>query len=415
MSTRRRRRGELPRPHAARLAGDKAHGSGGAARAARPGSSSPPTRSWPAAGGSCPRPIDRTRGPRAAWQLLSGRRHRVLWRGLRRWPPTGGGPTRVVTTMVQFKRLTDGEIAAYLDSGEWQGKAGGYAIQGLAAAFVPAINGSYTNVVGPAAGRDAGAAAGPGLEAAVTHAGRARGDRLRHPRRRAGRRPADRDPRQRPRRSARSPRRCSRPGSPPSTPSSTRLSSIAACRSRRCWSPRTRAPPPAAPSGCPIRQLVHEGQRLIVQGVREPVGRQGCAGHQRREAVRLCAGPQPGGPDAGAGAATGPAPGARRCASAAGRCSPMGGSRCAAMRPSCRTTRCCAEAERLLAERWRTAGGRGAGRQAGPAAGAREPARAPAARPGRPRPERDRGRRPRACSSSSSGCWPRRRRCRHGR
>jgi len=49
---------------------------------------------------------------------------------------------------VQLKRLTADELRAYLDSGEWEGKAGGYAIQGLAAAFVPAINGSYSNVVG---------------------------------------------------------------------------------------------------------------------------------------------------------------------------------------------------------------------------------------------------------------------------
>jgi septum formation protein len=50
--------------------------------------------------------------------------------------------------VVAFKRLTDREIDAYLAGGEWSGKAGGYAIQGRAAAFVPAINGSYPNVVG---------------------------------------------------------------------------------------------------------------------------------------------------------------------------------------------------------------------------------------------------------------------------
>ncbi len=46
------------------------------------------------------------------------------------------------------KRLAEEEIRAYLDCGEWRGKAGGYAIQGRAAAFIPEINGSYTNVVG---------------------------------------------------------------------------------------------------------------------------------------------------------------------------------------------------------------------------------------------------------------------------
>jgi septum formation protein len=60
----------------------------------------------------------------------------------------GGASARLVTTIVTFKRLTEEEIAAYLDSGEWQGKAGGYAIQGRAAAFVRALSGSYTNVVG---------------------------------------------------------------------------------------------------------------------------------------------------------------------------------------------------------------------------------------------------------------------------
>ena len=79
-------------------------------------------------------------------RLLSGRRHRVvtgvaLRRGERRW-------ARTVETAVRFKRLDESEIAAYLASGEWQGKAGGYAIQGRAAGFIPWIGGSYSNVVG---------------------------------------------------------------------------------------------------------------------------------------------------------------------------------------------------------------------------------------------------------------------------
>ena len=49
---------------------------------------------------------------------------------------------------MKLKVLSHTEIAAYLASGEWQGKAGGYAIQGIGGAFVPWINGSYTNVVG---------------------------------------------------------------------------------------------------------------------------------------------------------------------------------------------------------------------------------------------------------------------------
>jgi septum formation protein len=80
-------------------------------------------------------------------ELLSGRRHRVHG-GICILAPGGRESRRVVDTMVRFKRLTAAECERYLAAGEWQGKAGGYAIQGLAAAFVPAINGSYSNVVG---------------------------------------------------------------------------------------------------------------------------------------------------------------------------------------------------------------------------------------------------------------------------
>lgn len=75
-------------------------------------------------------------------QRLSGRRHRVYT------AICVNGRARLVMTTVRFKRLSEAEIADYLASGEWQGKAGGYAIQGRAAAFVPFINGSYSNVVG---------------------------------------------------------------------------------------------------------------------------------------------------------------------------------------------------------------------------------------------------------------------------
>ncbi len=78
--------------------------------------------------------------------LLSGRRHRVTTAVcLRSRDRTA---VRTVETRVRVKRLSDGEISAYLRSGEWRGKAGGYAIQGLFGAFVPEIVGSYTNVVG---------------------------------------------------------------------------------------------------------------------------------------------------------------------------------------------------------------------------------------------------------------------------
>ncbi|MEO0036672.1 MAG: hypothetical protein RLZZ501_2695 [Pseudomonadota bacterium] len=84
---------------------------------------------------------------RRCLDLLSGRRHRVLG-GVCLIGPDGRVGRRLVTTTVTFKRLTAEETAAYLDSGEWHGKAGGYAIQGRAARFVRALSGSYSNVVG---------------------------------------------------------------------------------------------------------------------------------------------------------------------------------------------------------------------------------------------------------------------------
>ena len=79
--------------------------------------------------------------------LMSGRRHRVMTavcviraHGTRR--------EKLVTTVVKFARLTQADVDAYIASGEWQGKAGAYAIQGLAAAFIPFISGSHSNVVG---------------------------------------------------------------------------------------------------------------------------------------------------------------------------------------------------------------------------------------------------------------------------
>lgn len=78
--------------------------------------------------------------------LLGGRRHEVITslavrRGDRLW-------TRDVVSIVKFKRLSDAELNSYLASGEWQGKAGGYGIQGMAGAFVSWMQGSFTGVVG---------------------------------------------------------------------------------------------------------------------------------------------------------------------------------------------------------------------------------------------------------------------------
>ena len=80
-------------------------------------------------------------------RLLSGRAHRV-YTGLCRVDQAGRVTTKLVETRVRFKRLSKEEIEAYLASGEWRGKAGGYAIQGIAGAFAISLVGSYTNVVG---------------------------------------------------------------------------------------------------------------------------------------------------------------------------------------------------------------------------------------------------------------------------
>lgn len=84
---------------------------------------------------------------RACLQLLSGRRHSV-YTALAARLPDGRMRTRVVMTRVAFKVLAPDEIDAYVACGEGAGKAGGYAIQGRAGAFVRFLNGSYTNVVG---------------------------------------------------------------------------------------------------------------------------------------------------------------------------------------------------------------------------------------------------------------------------
>lgn len=80
-------------------------------------------------------------------QLLSGRRHRVTT-AVAIQAPDGRIASREATTLVTFKRLQPDELYALMTSGEWQGKAGSYAIQGLAEAFIKRIDGSHSNVVG---------------------------------------------------------------------------------------------------------------------------------------------------------------------------------------------------------------------------------------------------------------------------
>jgi septum formation protein len=83
----------------------------------------------------------------ASLNLLSGRRHRVL-SAVVLAAPDGRRAERLVQSVVAMVRLTTEQKAAYLAAGEWQGKAGGYAIQGRAAAFVRFLSGSYSGVVG---------------------------------------------------------------------------------------------------------------------------------------------------------------------------------------------------------------------------------------------------------------------------
>ncbi len=84
---------------------------------------------------------------KACLELLSGRSHRV-YTGVCLITPDGTVKSRVIETRLKMKRLSPVELKTYLASGEWDGKAGGYGIQGLAGAYISQIIGSYTNVVG---------------------------------------------------------------------------------------------------------------------------------------------------------------------------------------------------------------------------------------------------------------------------
>ena len=93
-----------------------------------------------------PKPADRDEA-RKCLKLLSGRRHRVH-SGICIVDPGGSPHCRRVSSSVTFNRLHPSDIDAYLQTEEWQGKAGGYAIQGHAARYIRALGGSYSNVVG---------------------------------------------------------------------------------------------------------------------------------------------------------------------------------------------------------------------------------------------------------------------------
>lgn len=135
--------GELPAALAKRLARAKAD----AAAARHPGAAVLAADTVVACGRRLLPKAETEAEARGCLALLSGRRHRV-YGGVCLIAPDGRAAVRLVVTAVMFRRLTEIDIGRYIVSGEWQGKAGGYAIQGLAATFVRAINGSYTNVVG---------------------------------------------------------------------------------------------------------------------------------------------------------------------------------------------------------------------------------------------------------------------------
>ena len=135
------RRDELPRLHAQRLAREKA------AVAHQPGELTLAADTVVAAGRRIlPKAIDAA-SVAACLRLLSGRRHHVLT-AVCLLGPDGRATERLVDSVVAFNRLEPGQIDAYAASGEGVGKAGGYAIQGIAASFVRWLGGSYSGVVG---------------------------------------------------------------------------------------------------------------------------------------------------------------------------------------------------------------------------------------------------------------------------
>ena len=151
------RLGEQPRALARRLASEKA----AAVARAHPDAFVLGADTVVACGRrSLPKPADAAEA-RGCLDLLSGRRHRVIG-GVALVCPGGRVLVRDSVTAVQFKRLSRAEVDMYLASGEWRDKAGGYAIQGLAALFVTSINGDYNNVVGLPLALTAGLLTGAG-------------------------------------------------------------------------------------------------------------------------------------------------------------------------------------------------------------------------------------------------------------
>lgn len=136
-------KGELPTRYASRMAAEKAK----AVHAREAGAVILAADTVVAAGRRILPKTEIEAEARAALSLLSGRRHRVL-SAVTVIDQLGRTRHRLSTTIVSFKRFSPDELSAYLESGEWRGKAGGYAIQGRAEALVRAISGSHSGVVG---------------------------------------------------------------------------------------------------------------------------------------------------------------------------------------------------------------------------------------------------------------------------
>ncbi len=134
-------KGELPPAYAARIAAEKA------AAAAEPGAIVLAADTVVAAGRRILAKAETEAVARQCLELLSGRRHRVL-SAVTVIDAEGRVRHRLSTSIVAFKRLSADELAAYLASNEWQGKAGGYAIQGRAEALVRMLHGSHSGVMG---------------------------------------------------------------------------------------------------------------------------------------------------------------------------------------------------------------------------------------------------------------------------
>ena len=135
------RRDELPRLYAERVAAAKADA------VSRPHDFVLAADTVVAAGRRILPKTEDAAAARTCLELLSGRRHRVLTAVVLRGPD-GRRSTRLCDSVVAFHRLTEAQVEAYVTSGEWRGKAGGYAIQGRAAAHIRFISGSYSGVVG---------------------------------------------------------------------------------------------------------------------------------------------------------------------------------------------------------------------------------------------------------------------------